>query len=80
MDESAAERLKKIETSVDRIERGMFGDEDLDQSGIITRQANHEGRIKTLEIWVFRVGATALGASAVLGLIYRLALDWFTRA
>lgn len=74
-----SERLKKIEAAVERIERGMFGDEKLDQFGLISRVANHATRLKTLEIVVFRVGASAVGAGFVIGLLYKLATDWLPR-
>jgi hypothetical protein len=69
------ERLKKIEESIQRIERGLFGDEELGQLGLVSRTNNHAGRIKRLErlAWAITVAMT-LG-----GMAYKVAVDWWPK-
>jgi hypothetical protein len=70
------ERLQRIEEAVSRIERGMFGDEELKFPGIIATQENHGHRLSRLEMWVFRVGVSVAAGGTVLGVVYKLAVDW----
>lgn len=69
------ERLKKIEEALARIERGLFGEEDLEHWGLVQRVANHGKRLKRLESWA----AGVVIAAGTLGLLYRVVTDWFAR-
>jgi hypothetical protein len=72
-----AEEIRKIRESQERMERWLVGDEKGGQFGLIARTNNHASRIKTLERWVFHFGASAAAAATILGLLYKLLVDWW---
>lgn len=69
------ERLKKIEAALSRIERGLFGEQDLEHWGLVQRVANHGKRLRRLEVWL----ATLITAGGTISLLYKVATDWVAR-
>lgn len=63
--------LTEIRDAVKRIEAGMFGDDQLDQPGLISRVKNHNVRIKRLE----RVSIYVSGAAGAVIVIYHVLID-----
>ncbi|HWA07924.1 MAG TPA: hypothetical protein VG838_00505 [Opitutaceae bacterium] len=67
------DRLKRIEEAVARIEQGLFGDEELDQWGLVRRVGNHGKRIKRLELLAIYLSS----GSVIAGVLYKVATDWW---
>jgi hypothetical protein len=72
----ATEELRKMAESVQRIERALLGDEQFGHKGLVEEHKEHARRIRRLELWVFRIAATEAGAAFVIGVIYRVFVDF----
>ena len=68
-----------MEKALERIESCVVGDPEIGQLGLVARTNNHASRLKKLERVVFTYGASIAGGSAVVGLIYKVAVDWWPR-
>lgn len=68
---------EEIKTQLDRIERCLTGDDELDQPGLVSRVKDHHRRITKLELWVYRVVTGGAAVSFVIGLIYKAVTDWW---
>lgn len=66
------DKEKKLMDSVARIEQGLFGDDQLDQWGVIRRVKNHDKRLTRLERAAIYVSAGA----ATVGVLYMVVTDW----
>lgn len=70
---SLAERLDKIEGSVERIERAIIGDDFTNTQGIIFTVKDHNERLSSLERLVDRGKWLIIGLSATSGVgIYEI--------
>lgn len=67
----------EIREQLNRIERCLTGDEAMGQQGLVSRVNNHSTRIKQLELWVFRVAVGTGAVTAGIGLVYKVATDWW---
>lgn len=72
----APEDLKKMAESVQRIERALLGDAQFGHEGLVEGHKDHAKRIKRLEFWAFRIGASVVGAGFVISVIYRVLVDF----
>jgi len=45
------DELGEIKASLKRIETGLFGDEQIGVTGIVSKQRDHDKRISSLEQW-----------------------------
>lgn len=75
----SATETQDIKEQLNRIERCLVGDPEMGQLGLVARTNNHAGRIKRLEMWVFRIGVAAAVSAGVVGLIYKVATDWWPK-
>lgn len=62
-------QLSEVNTKVDRIERGMYGDNDNDQKGIIEVNKSTLQRIKRLETFRDRIAIIITTSSAGIGFL-----------
>jgi len=72
MNDEHANTLTELKASVQRIERGMFGDEQLGHPGLVGTQKEHGSRIGRLE----RMGIYVTGAAGAIGLGYKVLTEW----
>lgn len=79
MSRDETDRLEKMQQTLARIEGAVLGDEAAGHLGLVSRMNNHAKRIKKLELWVYRVGATALGVVSVITVAYKLLTDLWPR-
>lgn len=63
------QRLENIERAVDRIERGLFGDPEMGDSGLVKRLGAVEGKVKNHERRLVEWGGVIVGASAIISLV-----------
>jgi len=69
------DEIKCIKASLQRIELGLFGDEELGHVGVVKTQKEHGQRISTLE----RVTAYVVGGVVLIGGLYSIVTDWWPR-
>lgn len=69
--------IRKIQEALERIERGMFGEAKTGHLGLVTRMNNHAKRIGALERLRIYYVAAAVGAGGSIGLLYKVATDWW---
>jgi hypothetical protein len=65
-----------MRASLRRIESGLFGDDKLDQLGLVGRVKNHAQRIKRIERLTFYM----TGAAAAVVVVYHTLVDLVQRA
>lgn len=63
------DRLDKIQDSVSRIERGLFGDSPMGDPGLVKRLGAVEGKVKNHERKLVEWGGIIIGASAIVSLV-----------
>lgn len=61
-----------MEETLERIDRGLFGDEKTDQWGLFLRVKNHGIRISRLE----KIAALVAAVGVVVGILYKVVTDW----
>lgn len=67
--------MLEMRDSIKRIEAGLFGNESMDQPGLVARVKNHGQRIKRLE----RVMGYIVCTATVIAGIYHVAMDLWQR-
>lgn len=66
------DQFTKLQSAVERIERGLFGDHDLKLPGIAGTQQDHERRLKRIE----RTVVYLTGAAGCAVLVWTIWSQW----
>lgn len=79
MSKDETERLERMEKTLERLANAVLGDREAGHLGLVARMENHAGRIKSLERWRMYYAAVGSGVVAAIGVLYKLATDWWPR-
>lgn len=79
MSKDETDRLERMERTLDRLATAVLGDKEAGHLGLVERVNNYAGRIKSLERWRMYYAAIGTGIIGVVGVLYKLATDWWPR-
>lgn len=73
------ETLREMREDQIRVQVAVMGDEKAGHLGLVARMNNHARRIGRLEVWLYRIAGGATLISFIVGVVYKVATDWWPR-